>query len=76
MIATDLDDPQNETEDFLTDRLSGLGVPEMPIRSELIRAVVEAGFRALDAGSTFEDVCHWAEVAVGALLDERPHLAA
>ncbi|WP_040161259.1 TetR/AcrR family transcriptional regulator [Nigerium massiliense] len=56
-------------QDFLGDRLNDL-IRDMPIQAELIRAVVEAGFRALDAGSSFEDVSHWAEVAVGALLPE------
>lgn len=71
----DVGDPQKETQDFLTERLAAL-VPEMPIKTELIRAVVEAGFRSLDAGATFEDVSHWAEVAVGALLDDHSDLAA
>ena len=71
----DVGDPQKETQDFLTERLVAL-VPEMPIKAELIRAVVEAGFRSLDAGATFEDVSHWAEVAVGALLDDHSDLAA
>ena len=71
----DVGDPQKETQDFLTERLAAR-VPEMPIKAELIRAVVEAGFRSLDAGATFEDVSHWAEVAVGALLDDHSDLAA
>ena len=40
----------------------------MPIRAELIRAVVDAGFRSLDSGQSLDDVTHWALVAVEAIL--------
>lgn len=66
-LQVDLDHA-HQTQDFLADGLVELGLVNMPIRAELIRAVVDAGFRSLDSGQSLDDVTHWALVAVEAIL--------
>lgn len=58
----------HDTRDFLAEGLADLGLVDMPIRAEMIRAVVDAGFRSLDSGEPLEDVTHWAVVAVEAII--------
>lgn len=60
----------HSSEDFLAQGLAQLGLVDMPIRAELIRAVVDAGFRSLDSGEKLDDVTHWAVVAVEAIIAE------
>jgi AcrR family transcriptional regulator len=72
----------HDTQDFLAEGLADLGLVNMPIRAEMIRAVVDAGFRSLDSGENLEDVTHWAMVAVEAIIaasearGDRPGLGA
>jgi len=72
----------HDTQDFLAEGLADLGLVNMPIRAEMIRAVVDAGFRSLDSGENLEDVTHWAVVAVEAIIaasearGDRPGLGA
>nr|NLI50105.1 TetR/AcrR family transcriptional regulator [Propionibacterium sp.] len=58
----------HDTRDFLAEGLADLGLVNMPIRAEMIRAVVDAGFRSLDSGEPLTDVTHWAVVAVEAII--------
>ena len=44
-------------------------IRDRPIRTELIRSVVDAGFRALDAGHQLDDATHWALVGVDAIIE-------
>ncbi|SMO39701.1 TetR/AcrR family transcriptional regulator [Propioniciclava tarda] len=67
-LRSDLDQA-HQTQDFLKSGLSALGLADMPIRTELIRSVVDAGFRSLDAGHQLDDVTHWALVAVEAIIE-------
>ncbi len=72
----------HDTQDFLAEGLADLGLVNMPIRAEMIRAVVDAGFRSLDSGESLEHVTHWARVAVEAIIaasearGDRPGLVA
>lgn len=67
-LRADLDSA-HESADFLGQGLAELGLVNMPIRAGLIRAIVDAGFRSLDEGESLEDVTHWAEVAVTAIIE-------
>lgn len=58
----------HQTQDFLAEGLAALGLVDKPIRAELIRAVVDAGFRSLDSGQALADVTHWALIAVEAII--------
>ena len=66
-LQADLD-KAHRSQDFLAEGLAALGLTSMPIRAEMIRAVVDAGFRSLDAGESLDDVTHWALVAVEAII--------
>lgn len=59
----------HQSQDFLAEGLAALGLVNMPIRAEMIRAVVDAGFRSLDSGESLDDVSHWAIVAVEAIIE-------
>ncbi len=59
----------HQTQDFLAEGLAALGLVDMPIRAEMIRAIVDAGFRSLDSGEHLDDVTHWAVVAVEAIIE-------
>ncbi len=59
----------HQSQDFLAEGLAELGLVNMPIRAEMIRAVVDAGFRSLDSGESLDDVTHWATVAVEAIIE-------
>jgi AcrR family transcriptional regulator len=66
-LQMDLDNA-HQAQDFLAEGLVRLGLVDMPIRAEMIRAVVDAGFRSLDSGEDLADVTHWALVAVEAII--------
>mgnify|MGYP001222986154 CR=1 FL=1 len=66
-LQTDLQHA-HQTQDFLAGGLAALGLVDKPIRAEIIRAVVDAGFRSLDSGQRLDDVTHWALVTVEAVL--------
>ena len=68
-LQSEIDDV-HVSKDFLSKGLDDLGLVNMPIRAEMIRAVVGAGFRLLDDGESLDDVTGWALVAVSAILDE------
>lgn len=68
-LRDDLDEA-HATRDFLGKGLAELGLASMPIRAEMIRSVVDAGFRVLDDGEPLADVTHWALVAVSAIIAE------
>jgi len=66
-LQMDLDNA-HQAQDFLAEGLARLGLVDKPIRAEMIRAVVDAGFRSLDSGEDLADVTYWALVAVEAII--------
>lgn len=66
-LQSELDDA-HQSQDFLGQGLARLGLVDQPIRAELVRAIVDAGFRSLDAGQPLDDVTRWALVAVEAVI--------
>jgi AcrR family transcriptional regulator len=65
-------DRAHNARDFLGEGLDDLGLANVPIRAEMIRSVVDAGFRSLDAGEDLDAVIRLALSAAEAIIASTP----